>query len=304
MVSSANEGRRSTALSTVDLHGAQGNGGMIPPHGVLGSRSLLLALVLVVEACGGRAATASNGKPGAPEGGNDAGYGGYSGVNSNDGGYSGINSQVGLSAVELMRCDSPTVDPLTHYVRCSDGVLHRPEGVVCPVLGSAMVGDPGADNGGSSSADSGVAGEAGISFGGARAFSSAGGGPLPPNCKSDADCSAMRFGYCSVSDHPEGRYCTPGCQQDSDCEFGTVCQCDGTTPGRCALAGCKGDSDCGSASLCVVSTGQCGQPVLKCLTVDDQCRADADCAAVDPHSKCVVYGNGRSCRRNECGGSF
>jgi hypothetical protein len=104
--------------------------------------------------------------------------------------------------------------------------------------------------------------------------------PLPDgDCKTDADCTAMPHGYCSVSyGEVVAAFCAYGCVADADCGVGTICLC-AEPVGRCVLSACSSDADCGGDLRCQSydSSIGCGQVGFACQTAEDQCGSDTDC---------------------------
>jgi hypothetical protein len=144
------------------------------------------------------------------------------------------------------------------FVRCSDGFVHREAPAVC-----AAPSSPGDCN---------------VSGG---------------DCESDAGCTLKPHGSC-VNRLPyeawKGCVCTYGCATDADCSAGDVCACAGVTGSktRCVSGDCTTTAGCGE-SLCGLSVtrGSCGETWarLGCLSSEDACRVDADCAA-EPLASC------------------
>lgn len=103
---------------------------------------------------------------------------------------------------------------------------------------------------------------------------------LPPgDCTTDADCTELPNGYCSVSDGDSVvAYCAYGCVTDADCGAGSICVC-GDYIGVCAQAKCTSDEACGNGLRCQsydVSRG-CNSLGFACQTPNDECGGDVDC---------------------------
>ena len=136
-------------------------------------------------------------------------------------------------------------------------------------------------------------------------------GGIPPDCVTDADCTAGANGRCSF-----GRFSTfcdyDTCFEDDDCAPTEVCLCDGSSSftgggNTCIPAGCRTDSDCG-AFTCSPTLGSCGHytnfQAYRCHTAADTCASDADCTAVGPRGYCAfddVAGHW-ACSARECAG--
>ena len=128
--------------------------------------------------------------------------------------------------------------------------------------------------------------------------------PAPVYCESAANCpasSACVDGVCSqrtcysstdciIGEHCDlelGR-CETGCQMDSDCLYGQVCEGGGT----CVDAPCQSTTlDCSAGEYCDVATGQCFDAAgLFCA----ECSSSEDCGGGD--NLCVsVSGEGPWC---------
>jgi hypothetical protein len=163
---------------------------------------------------------------------------------------------------------------VTGFVSCADGTLRRQEAIACPseeVLSASPC--------------------------------------TTADCTSDADCAARDSGvptngsvaYCADS-HNLAHYCGCfyGCQKDSDCTAGSICQF-GVVLGTCVPANCTDDTSCGSRLHCVatyqVGTAVCGLGAgaflgFFCQTPQDQCVSDNDCM---PDHACQLQGDHRVC---------
>ena len=245
--------------------------------------SLLVSLGLIPLACGGTVIK-DDGAPGhggagegvSPGGIPEGGAGAPQGAASNGGASLGGTAAQGGDALYYPGCDAPVVDPLTHTVRCSNGIVHRPNGASCDF---AAAGAP-------SSADGGATGDDGVSG---------------SSCLSDADCSSLRLGYCDFLNDGYGGsaeigVCTAGCRTDSDCGTG-ICLCQAVGPGRCADAGCQVDSDCGPRSLCAASRPTCGPDRFECFSPADECKVNDDCDI----GSCASEAGKRYCDDLPCG---
>ena len=247
--------------------------------------SLLVSLGLLSQACGGSALTASGGGSGGadPQGGASPGGGGATNGGASPGGGGATNggaSPGGSGAANggatsgTRECQSPTVDALTGLVKCANGFSHRAQAVKCaaPVeaTGGAGPDEPPSD-----------AGSGGFQ-----------------SCTTDAECSALRFGYCSRGFGAPSQ-CEAGCQEDSDCGSG-VCICDGKTPGRCQPSDCRVDTDCTANSWCASASQVCGEPAFQCTGGADECLTNADCSG----SACVIQQGRRVCSGAVCGRPF
>jgi hypothetical protein len=125
-------------------------------------------------------------------------------------------------------------------------------------------------------------------------------------CTSDAECAANAAAYNAVG---EMAYCANirnlahycgcfyGCQKDSDCKSGFLCQC-GVVLGGCVPATCTDNSSCGSGLNCIATqtasdAGACGATVsFACETPKDLCHADPDCGV---GQACLMQGDHRAC---------
>jgi hypothetical protein len=105
--------------------------------------------------------------------------------------------------------------------------------------------------------------------------------PATAACKSDADCTAMPYGWCGGGGQVPGPYCNYGCAQDSDCAADQLCQC-GTPTGMCVTAECHADADCSAGFLCrsFDPSRGCSFTNFRCQSAADTCGSDADCTTV------------------------
>lgn len=104
-------------------------------------------------------------------------------------------------------------------------------------------------------------------------------------CEFDSDCTDGFNGDCYFYNESTDRVylgtrCSYGCQVDSDCAFGSVCECTGGN-NRCVPANCATDADCGEGRLCLRTEyfdGCFDNPYYACQTPLDRCAQNADCA--------------------------
>jgi hypothetical protein len=114
-------------------------------------------------------------------------------------------------------------------------------------------------------------------------------------CKTDRQCTAQPNGYCEIV--PYGLSlpaCLYGCVRDADCEGpGQMCFC-GDPVGHCVTARCRMDEDCGSGLYCAsyVEDPECAPIAFACQSPEDECVTDADC----PSARCVVERGRRLCK--------
>jgi len=238
----------------------------LPTHADALRASLLLSLGLSPLACGGTALTTSNGDGGSSA---QAGANAQGGTNPVGGMTSGGAGSTGGTG-SPRSCENPTVSPVTKLTNCSNGLSHRAEATACTYT-SPPPPSAGGEGGGGGEASAG--------------------GSTP--CTGSADCSTLLRGYCEFGGDAES-VCRSGCLTDADCGGG-VCLCDGTSPGRCTSGDCHVDADCGKDAFCapVPPPPGCGSPVFRCVTLQDECSTDADCAPLD--RDCRVQIGRRTC---------
>lgn len=193
--------------------------------------------------------------------------------------------------------------------RCENGLLHRPAEVTCPSnlprpLPPAVDADAGADAGvSSSSAPSQVDFLYGQSW-----------SPSPQvfhMCSADAECTERPHGYCTPhggGSMPPTTQCAYGCQTNTDCGNGFICEC-GDPVGHCIPATCQTDDDCPGEALCAVwfSAYICDvSEYFSCQTPEDECNTAADCPSDTYGSYCSGEGGVRTCEVNGavCGRPF
>ncbi|MDC0722180.1 ferritin-like domain-containing protein [Nannocystis bainbridge] len=173
------------------------------------------------------------------------------------------------------------VDPPTPsgFVKCDDGVIHRPEPREClsPSTPSTCPADASPDG----------------------------------ECLTDADCTGKPFGSCQLNQVFGGILapgdscsCVFGCQTDSDCDTGEVCRCAGDGLGlhtECIPATCITDADC-DGELCGFSPDICEPGVFSshCTTPADSCAGDGDCDS----PPCSFDGSAWACANAACGRPF
>ena len=266
--------------------------------------SLLLSLGLSPLACGGTAVTASNGDGGssaqtgtAAQGGRLGGPGGGGSTSSTggagaagsseSGGDAGLGGDAGAGGTNsAVTCTNPVVDPVTQFVSCEGGLVHRTQRLVCTFDSSPGQGGAG----GTASGNGGAAGAV----------------ALLSRCQVHADCASLPYGYCERVPNPNPveekiNRCRSGCASDSDCGGG-ICACDGGTPGRCISANCQIDGDCPANSLCAFVPGICGNGgSFQCTSPLDECISSADCG---PGESCLVQSDHRTCSQVACGRPF
>ena len=258
--------------------------------------SLFVSLGLSHLACGGTVISQSDtdgGASGAGAGGATATNGGEGpliiGGAPNGGDTTGGNLAGGSSLSFV--CANPVTDTTTGLVTCENGVRHRPSARSCAVVDAAGAGGAADDIGAGGEADAPTVVHKGV-------------GQL---CSSDAECGSLPLGYCRNEVGPGSRKtCQQGCQVDSDCAQG-FCSCVGASShgGECVPGGCRVDADCGPNSLCASASQICGDPVFLCLSNEDECFTNADCASKGS-SWCFVRGSAqkRTCDYAICGRPF
>jgi hypothetical protein len=181
-------------------------------------------------------------------------------------------------------------DPVTGFVTCAEGFIHRPTALVC----GAALGAPAPD-------------------------------PLPRtdgsvSCLDDpTQCGAFQYGYCNtIEGRPELSACHSGCAIDQDCGPSALCVCgDAQSPtgGVCRPSSCATDADCQPGYLCATYTSMCGNifdaearnRAFSCQTPHDECFVDEDCADAGGGALCTWFGDGgRVCRgaNPACGRPF
>ena len=130
-------------------------------------------------------------------------------------------------------------------------------------------------------------------------------GPGESTCTSDADCTGAPLGICTTvpTSHYPGCGCVYGCERDSDCAQGELCEC-ADPIGRCRPASCASDAACAPGSLCAsadMGWGGCtAQPPARgyeCQAQADTCLTDAQCAA--PLPACAFEAGARSCHQGQ-----
>lgn len=218
-----------------------------------------------------------------------AGAGGTGGADASHGGTSGDGGSGGLIVVPdgswssgrdvppgtiPFPCIDPTpvVDTSSGYLRCQNGLLHRPVRGVCP----SIVPRPGVV----------AAPDAAAS------------------CQRDNDCTiAGPLGHCAPLEIGDGRIvfgCFEGCQTDDQCPDGYICVC-GDPVGRCTTATCTSDVDCGASDLFCASyvrSPGCPGIAFACQTYSDVCAVDSNCP---PMTQCsLTTTRARVCRIREC----
>ncbi|MFZ6184549.1 ferritin-like domain-containing protein [Nannocystis pusilla] len=184
------------------------------------------------------------------------------------------------TVTELMQA---FVDPPTPsgFVKCDDGLVHRPEPREClsPLTPSSCPADASPDG----------------------------------ECLTDADCTEKPFGSCQLNMVFGGILapgdtcgCVYGCQTDNDCASGEVCRCAGDGLGlytECIPATCITDADC-PGEICGFAADICEPGLFSshCTTPADACSGDADC----PSPPCVFEDSLQSwaCANAACGRPF
>jgi hypothetical protein len=192
--------------------------------------------------------------------GSGTGGSGGSGGSSGSGGSGGSG---GSSTGNPFPCTEPmeVTSPPSGYVRCANGMVHRPEKRQCPE-----------------------------SLPRSRVLTDAGSAP----CRRDADCQAKPHGHCEYWNGlaGSGYACEYGCVNDAECAAGEICLC-GDPTGTCVAAGgCTTDADCGGTLLCVGFTEGCMTTRFACQSFDDTCGSEFDCAG-----KAVCVGSGCVCTK-------
>jgi hypothetical protein len=200
----------------------------------------------------------SGGSAGTGSSGGSAGTGGNAGT-----GGSGGSTGAGGSQVENpFPClnPMPLTTPPGGYVRCSNGMVHRPEKMQCPesIPRSQVLNDGGAP------------------------------------CSKDSDCQAQPHGYCQYWSGlaGSGYACVYGCVKDDECAAGQICLC-GTLTGSCvSTGGCTVDADCGGALMCVGYYEICERTRFACQSLEDRCGGSLDCAGTNCAGGCDCQKSG------------
>ncbi|MCY1067131.1 ferritin-like domain-containing protein [Nannocystis sp. RBIL2] len=184
------------------------------------------------------------------------------------------------TVTELMQA---FVEPPTPsgFVKCDDGLVHRPEPREClsPLTPTSCPADASPDS----------------------------------ECLVDADCTEKPFGSCQLNMVFGGILapgdtcgCVYGCQTDGDCASGEVCRCAGDGLGlytECIPATCITDADC-PGEICGFAADICEPGLFSshCTTPEDACSGDSDC----PSPPCVFEDSVQSwaCANAACGRPF
>ncbi|MEE9384357.1 MAG: hypothetical protein V3V08_13215 [Nannocystaceae bacterium] len=213
-------------------------------------------------------------------GGGSSGEGGSSAAGSDGGEPSGFDC---LDPQPVLQ--TGTGEP-SGFVRCSDGIVHRVE--VVPSTDPTSHDSPCVDPG-----------EA-------------------PGCLANSDCTLDPYGMClqrndvSPSHDPQAYcFCDYGCRSDDDCGLpGYICAPFGVVVerGRCIPSNCASDDQCDSR-MCAMTfplpEDVCfGTPPfeggeLVCMTGEDECRLDEECAP-DPDADYVRCQGLVSFGRRQC----
>lgn len=242
-------------------------------------RFTFLASLGLLSACGGNTEgnstsggaggtpTTSGGQGGASSGGMSSGGMSTGGMHTGGTSTGGTGTGGARAACEM---STPILNPdgtSTGFEKCSDGLVHRPDALNCAnelprsdvTFGEGWTGE----------------------------------------CKSDADCTAKPYGYCSPSSGGQVPVttCRYGCITDADCPSGNLCEC-GPTFGVCTPTNCVTDADCGGG-LCAKNAdpGPCADGDLgssnrfACTTEFDSCRVHSDCMTM----RCAYLDGARAC---------
>jgi Cys-rich repeat protein len=188
--------------------------------------------------------------------------------------------------VQLMQSDVDPPAP-SGFVRCDDGIVHRPAALECLVPATPSSCPPDASPGG---------------------------------CFTNDDCTDMPFGSCKVLVSVGGIgattgatttggtgpscACVYGCRTDADCPEGQLCRCAGPELGpatTCIPAACSEDADC-PGELCGATADVCAEGLVSaaCTTPMDECDGDSDCG----FEPCIFEVNKWVCNNSVCGRPF
>lgn len=194
--------------------------------------------------------------------------------------FAGMSGHAGQGMNPLTQCSSPTFNPLTGLVSCSEGYRHRARIVACGTFaeqgGAPAVGGDGPGESPQLPRANGSPG-CGAEVGGA--------GPT-----AESPCDAFEYGYCDIFEFggagsPEQPgVCRSGCVADADCGSGFICVCeepDSPTGGACRPSNCKADLDCDDGYTCASFNATCSLNGFACQKSDDECSVDADCLGGD-----------------------
>jgi len=252
----------------------QSRGTALSAHAAVLRSTLLLSLGLSPLGCGGTVVSSSDSQGGSVDAG---GAGPIGGANPTGG-----TSPTGGTGPTMV-CANPMVDPLTLFISCDHGLVHRAEARVCtfaPPQGAG--GAAGAGGGGS-----GVAGA----------------GAVFSPCTADAECAFLSYGYCDKKVLFGSPRCRSGCSTDSECDYGGVCACSdtGVVPGVCISATCRVDADCATGSMCAQWIEPCGTVMFTCTSPEDECRSSRDCGG---GLQCYGPGDHLACVSVACGRPF
>jgi hypothetical protein len=143
------------------------------------------------------------------------------------------------------------------------------------------------------------------------------GGPAT-YCRADTDCTDAAHGRCEIVQEQTRPYpyadfqsvlaCIYGCETDTDCLPGEICEC-GEAIGRCVAASCTSDASCTEGELCapVWSGNDCESTPnwriyhYRCQSPGSECGVDAACP--DSSFSCCSNGNWFHASRG-CGRPF
>ncbi len=166
----------------------------------------------------------------------------------------GVGGSAALPPPSRASACVPESSPGGGWVRCTNGMLHRPEQGTCSSKLPRADHDVKVSLGIEPGADAGVA----------------------LDCALDSDCTDDTYGHCELGQG--GPYCIYGCVIDADCDANQVCSC-GPDIGECRPAECSVDADCGGSSLCgsYEVEPNCGGTSFGCQTSADECAGDLDC---------------------------
>jgi hypothetical protein len=251
--------------------------------------SLLGALGLSALACASpmrsdsSSESGGSGGDGGDGGASSSGDGGATSASSAASGNTSSASSTGVGGSGGQGCvgGQPVMLPNgkdSGYIRCADGTIHRAHKVACDtaIVAPACTSDV-----------------------------------TQKSCDTDADCKAHPNGKCSkfFGEVPGGAYCDCiySCSEDSDCENGNVCVCNGVVKSGLSYSACAESSACHTDAEC--PSGECGITAfndgcfphveLACRADKDACRVDADCAP--GHSCATVYASGTfTCNAPNC----
>lgn len=116
-------------------------------------------------------------------------------------------------------------------------------------------------------------------------------------CQDDSSCSLAAGGTCRKTFAVLGCQYQSQCAQNTDCDPGHRCACDGDGDLACIAATCLADADCGAGNRCRQSHSCTGDltGAFSCTTPQDLCASDADCPADSGTRNCDIVAGRWQC---------